>query len=208
MSPRPYRSPVREAAAGETHARIVTAARSLLGAPKGIAGFSLEAVAKKARVARLTVYMQFGSRRTLLEEVFDDMAARGGLHRIAEAMADPDPHHALQRIVAIFCDFWSFDTAALSHLHAAGASDPEFDESVRERNERRRQLLSQLVRRMASSRQSSAKSHKKLIDVLFALTSLPFFAQLISNGQTSTAACRLIRGLSEDAVRRAGLRSN
>jgi AcrR family transcriptional regulator len=208
MSPRPYRSPVREAAAGETHARIVIAARSLLGAPKGIAGFSLEAVAKKARVARLTVYKQFGSRRALLEEVFDDMAARGGLHRIADAMAGPDPHHALHRIVAIFCDFWSFDTAALSRLHAAGANDPEFDESVRERNERRRHLLSQLVRRMASGRQSSAKSLKELIDILYALTSLPFFAQLMSGRHTGSAACRLIQGLSEDAVRRAGLRSS
>jgi AcrR family transcriptional regulator len=208
MSPRPYRSPVREAAAGETHARIVTAARSLLGAPKGIAGFSLEAVAKKARVARLTVYKQFGSRCALLEEVFDDMAARGGLHRIAEAMSDPDPHHALHRIVAIFCDFWSFDTGALSRLHVAGANDPEFDESVRERNERRRHLLSQLVRRMAGGRQSGAKSQRELIDVLFALTSLPFFAQLISGGHTSSAACRLIQGLSEDAVRRAGLWSD
>ena len=208
MSPRPYRSPVREAAAGETRARIVTAARSLLGAPKGISGFSLEAVAKKARVTRLTVYKQFGSRRALLEEVFADMAACGGLHRIADAMAGPDPHHALHRIVAIFCDFWGVDTAALSRLHAAGANAPEFDESVRERNERRRHLLSQLVRRMASGRQSSIKSHKELIDVLFALTSLPFFAQLISAGHTSSAACRLIQGLSEDAVRRADLRSN
>jgi AcrR family transcriptional regulator len=208
MSPRPYRSPVREAAAGETHARIVTAAKSLLGAPKGIAGFSLEAVAKKARVARLTVYKQFGSRRALLEEVFDDMAARSGLHRIAEAMAGPDPHQALHRIIAIFCDFWSFDTAALSYLHATGANDTEFNQSVRERNERRRHLLSQLVRRMVRGRQSSTKSHKELIDVLFALTSLPFFAQLIFNGQTTTTACRLIQGLSEDAVRRASLRPN
>src|SRR5258705_9349679 len=140
MSPRPYRSPGREAAAGKTRARIVAAASTLLGAPKGITGFSLEAVAQKARVTRLTVYKQFGSRRALLEEVFDDVAARGGLHRIAEAMTDPDPHLALQRIVAIFCDFWSFDTVALSRLHAAGTSDPEFEESVRERNERRRPL--------------------------------------------------------------------
>jgi AcrR family transcriptional regulator len=206
MSPRPYRSPVRDAASGETHSRIVIAARSLLGAPKGIAGFSLEAVAKKARVARLTVYKQFGSRRALLEEVFDDMAAKGGLHRIAEAMADPDPHHALHRIVVIFCDFWSFDTVALARLHAAGANDPEFDDSVRERNERRRHLLSQLVRRMSSGRQSSQNAHKELVDVLFALTSLPFFAQLTGR-HTSSAACRLIQGLSQDAVRRAGLRS-
>jgi AcrR family transcriptional regulator len=78
MRPRPYRSPVREAAASETHARILAAASGLLGAPKGIGGFSLDAVANEARVTRVTVYKQFGSRGALLEEVLDDMAARGG----------------------------------------------------------------------------------------------------------------------------------
>lgn len=205
MTPRSYRSPVREAAASATRARIVTAASALLSAPTGIAGFSLEAVAKKARVTRLTVYKHFGSRRVLLEEVFDGIAARGGLHRIAEAMADPDPHRALQRIVSIFCDFWSVGTSALAHLHAAGASDPEFEESVRARNERRRHVLSVLVRRLAGNRQPRARSRNDLVDVLFALTSLPFFAQLTSSGRTSEQACRLIQGLSEDTVRRAGL---
>ena len=205
MSPRPYQSPVRDAAASETRGRIVTAAGTLLGAPKGIAGFSLEAVAKKAGVTRLTVYKQFGSRRALLEEVFDDIAARGGLLRLSEAIDNPDPHPALQRIISIFCDFWSFDMPALAYLHAAGASDPELEKSVRERNERRRHLLSQIVRRMAADRQPRAKSLKELIDVLFALTSLPFFALLTSGGRATDAVCRLIQTLSEDALRRAGL---
>jgi AcrR family transcriptional regulator len=205
MSPRPYRSPAREAAAGATRARIVAAAGVLLGAAKGTAGFSLDAVARKARVTRLTVYKHFGARRALMEAVFDDMAVRGGLPRIAKAMADPDPHRALQRIIAIFCDFWAFDSAALSRLHAAGATDAEFEESVRERNERRRHLLSGLVRRMASERGARTKSTKSLVDVLFALTSLPFFAQLEMAGHTVDAACKLIQGLAQDAVRRAGL---
>jgi len=76
MNPRPYRSPLRAAAAGITRKRIINAASALLGAPKGFEGFSLDAVARKARVTRLTVYNQFGSRRALLEEVFDDIAAR------------------------------------------------------------------------------------------------------------------------------------
>src|SRR5262245_51487835 len=99
MTSRRYRSAIREAAANATHARIIAAARAILGSPKGIAGFSLDAVARKARVTRLTVYNQFGSRRALLESVFDDMATAGGLHRIQEAMAATDPHDALLRIV-------------------------------------------------------------------------------------------------------------
>src|SRR5262249_17476702 len=141
MSPRPYHSPVREAAAGETRARIIAAAGTLLGDPKGSAGFSLEAVAKKAGVTRLTVYQQFGSPPALLEEVFDDMAACRGFHVLAEVMNDADPFRALRRMVSFFCDFYGSDTPALLRLHSAGATDPDLDVSVRERNERRRCLL-------------------------------------------------------------------
>jgi AcrR family transcriptional regulator len=218
VSPRPYRSPHRDAAATQTGERIVAAAAAILGASEGIGGFSLEAVAKKAGVTRLTVYNQFGSRRALLEAVFDQRAARGGLHRIAEAMAGSDPHAGLLEIIGIFCDFWSFDPGTLGQLHAAGASDPEFDASVRERNERRRHLLAALVGHMAEGGEPRSKPHGDkthgdktrgdkargdLVDVLFALTSFPFFSQLTASGRTPDAACHLIRGLASDAVRRA-----
>ena len=62
MNPRPYQSPNRDAAASRTRDRIVTAAAAILGTAEGIEDFSLQAVAKKAGVTRLTVYNQFGSR--------------------------------------------------------------------------------------------------------------------------------------------------
>ena len=203
MSPRAYKSPRRDAAAARTRRRIVAAAASILGAAEGIGGFSLEAVAKKANVTRLTVYNQFGSRRALLEAVFDQRAARGGLHRIADVMAGSDPQAGLRQIIAIFCDFWSFDPRALGLLHAAGANDPEFEASVRDRNERRRRLLSVLVRRMADGRQLRPKTIGDLVDVLFALTSFPFFSQLTAAGRSAEAACQLIQDLAASAVRRA-----
>jgi AcrR family transcriptional regulator len=203
VSPRSYRSPRRDAAATQTRERITAAAAAILGAPEGIGGFSLEAVAKKARVTRLTVYNQFGSRRALLEAVFDQRAARGGLHRIAEAMAGSDPHAGLREVIAIFCDFWSFDPGALGQLHAAGASDPEFDASVRERNERRRHLLAVLVGRIAGGSELHSQTRGDLVDVLFALTSFPFFSQLTAGKRPPDVACHLIQGLASDAVRRA-----
>src|SRR5579871_5367050 len=109
MSPRQYQSPARAAASDRTHARIAAAAAALLRSPDGIRKFSLEAVARAAKVTRLTVYNQFGSRRALLENVFDALAERGGLHQIGLAMAEADPHAGLRRMVDIFCDFWSFD---------------------------------------------------------------------------------------------------
>lgn len=200
MSPRPYRSPRRRVAAKRTRARLLKAARAMLAAPDGI---SLDAVAKKAGVTRLTVYNQFGSRRALLEAVFDDMAERGGLHRIREAMAKTDPQAALQQIVLIFCDFWSVHRGALWRLHAASATDPEFEESLRARNQRRRHLLSVLVDRMIEGGAKSPEVVIELIDVLFALTSVGFFWELTAGGRKANAVCHLIQALAADAVQRA-----
>ena len=200
MSPRPYRSSRRRVAAKRTRARLLKAARAMLAASYGI---SLDAVAKKAGVTRLTVYNQFGSRRALLEAVFDDMAERGGLHRIREAMAKTDPQVALQQIVLIFCDFWSVHRGALWRLHAASATDPEFEESLRARNQRRRHLLSVLVDRMIEGGAKSPEVVIELIDVLFALTSVGFFWELTAGGRKANAVCHLIQALAADAVQRA-----
>src|SRR5207248_3082979 len=77
MSPRPYRLGRRKPAAQRTRARVLRAARELLTARAGAEPFSVEAVARQARVARMTVYHQFGSRRGLLEALFDSFAAGG-----------------------------------------------------------------------------------------------------------------------------------
>ena len=122
--------------------------------------------------------------------------------RIADVMAGSDAQAGLLQVIAIFCDFWSFDPGALGPLHAAGASDPEFEASVRERNERRRRLLSVLVRRMAEGAHPRPKALGDLVDVLFALTSFQFFSQLTAGGRTASAACGLVQGLAMDAVRR------
>ncbi len=58
----------RQATTSETRTRILAAARELLAA-SGAAGFSIEAVAQQADVARMTVYYQFGSKPGLLEMI-------------------------------------------------------------------------------------------------------------------------------------------
>src|SRR5260370_10830930 len=125
MSTRRYVSSVRTVAAAEKRTRVIEAAARSLREDASIASFSLDAVARAAGVTRLTVYHQFGSRRGLLEAVFDDIAQRGGLTEIADAMAMPDPRATLDRLVEIFCAFWSRDPA-VGRLHEAMATDPEF----------------------------------------------------------------------------------
>jgi len=163
---------------------------------------SLDAVAKAAGVTRLTVYNQFGSRRALLEAVFDDLAQRGGLARLPEAMTHSDPRAGLDRLIAIFCAFWDFRRAAMARLEAEGVADPELADSLAARNARRRQALTVLVGRMIG--RSGARAPQDLVDVLFALTAYSFFAALTEGRRSTAAACALIQAMARDAVARAG----
>ena len=133
-------------------------------------------------------YEWLTARRPVLEAVFDEVALRGGLHRLGAAVALSDAHAALREVISIFCDFWSFDPGALGLLHAAGSSNQEFAVSVTERNERRRRLFAAIVRRM----KLRPKAQRDLVDTLFALTSFPFFAQLAGGGRSAAAASRII----------------
>jgi AcrR family transcriptional regulator len=202
VSSRPYRSKVRADAAGETRARLLAAAAELLGATP-YAPFSLEAVAKKAGVTRLTVYNQFGGRRALLEAVFDQSASTAGLDRLGEAMAAPDPRGALALVVERFCAFWAARQQALLRLEAARALDPELDEALDERNERRRCLLRAVIDRLVQRGEVKAVSGPDLIDILHVLTSLHVFADL-AQGRGADAARRLIWQTVRDSLERAG----
>ena len=189
MPPRAYVSSVRTAAAAEKRDRVIEAAARTLRGDAGIASFSLDTVAKAAGVTRLTVYNQFGSRRGLLEAVFDDIARQGGLHQISDAMAMADARAALDRLVEIFCAFWSRDVA-IGRLHEAMATDPEFASALGERNERRRKSLAVLVDRIAS-KSAPRQARQDAVDTIFALTSYAMFAML-RPGRPAEEICRLV----------------
>src|SRR5207237_6301436 len=118
----PYRLGRRQAAVDGTRARILKAARALLVARRG--AFSIEAVARRARVTRVTVYQRFGSRSKLLEALFDDLARQGGMWDLADAFRQSDPRAALARFVAIFARFWAAPRPLHRRLLAPSALPP------------------------------------------------------------------------------------
>jgi AcrR family transcriptional regulator len=195
MTKRAYVSSLREASTAETRDRVIAAAAKSLREDESIARFSLNSVAKAAGVTRLTVYNQFGSRRGLLEAVFDDIARRGGLHELADAMTMQD---ALDRVVEIFCVFWNRDPA-IARLHEAMATDPEFGEALSARNERRRKLFAALVARIANG--ASPKAQQDATDLMFALTSYATFAML-RQGRKVQDICRIVQAACHAAVER------
>jgi AcrR family transcriptional regulator len=176
---KPYRSDVRAAAAAQTRARIVDAAQTLLAGGKDVPAFSLEAVAREAGVTRLTVYNAFESKRGLLEAVFDDMARQGGLFELPSLFAEPDRGKVLPKF------------AAVARL------DDEIGQSLKQRSERRRQLLTALIGRKASDQDQT-----DIVDVLFALTSFEMFDALSVRRRSDSAVEALIQELVEDSLKR------
>src|SRR5689334_23851496 len=137
MSPRPYNPGQRQASTEQTRLRIIQAARELLMAPDGYARFSIEAVARQADVARMTVYYQFGSKIGLLEALSDYLAANGGLEQLANAFRRTDPFEALDEFVRVFGQFWQSDRIVTRRLRAMSALDPDFEKVIKARDERR-----------------------------------------------------------------------
>ena len=185
-SRKPYVSALRTAAASAKRARVIAAATQSLREDGGLGGFSLDSVAKAAGVTRLTVYNQFGSRRGLLEAVFDDIAARGRLATIPEALSLADPRQSLDAIIERFCAFWSSDEA-IGRLHDAMATDAEFAIALTERNERRRKLLQALMKRLLPA-DVPARRRRDAIDFVYAMTSYAMFRLLGSNRSVQAVA--------------------
>src|SRR5947209_5962753 len=149
MSPRPYRLGQRQAAAEQTRARIIAAARELLVAREGFSGFTIDAVARQAGVARMTVYYQFGSKLGLLEALFDDLAARGQMQQLAAAFQQPDALVSLEDYIAVFGRFWTSDRLVIRRLRGLAALDPEVEQGLRTRDEWRPRGRGVLSRRRA-----------------------------------------------------------
>jgi AcrR family transcriptional regulator len=196
---RNYRSAVRAAAADAKRARVVAVGRALLNAGRGGAAFSLDAVARRAGVTRLTVYNQFKSKRGLLEAIFDDTARRGRLHELQRVLEEPDLALALQCYVAIFCRFWAMHARLFPKLVAVARLDPEIAESLGKRVERRRHLLQTLI-----GRSSITDDRQRLVDVLFAVTGFEMFDLLSAHSRKPAAVQLIMQQLASDALARFG----
>ncbi|HEU5015117.1 MAG TPA: TetR/AcrR family transcriptional regulator, partial [Roseiflexaceae bacterium] len=196
MSPRPYRLGERQAAIDQTRARIVEAARALLTADHGPINLTMEAVARQADVARMTVYNQFGSKIGLLEVVCDTLAANGGIHQLARAFQKADPLDALDELIRIFSEFWDADRLTSRRLRALAALDEEFAQVIHARDERRRSGLRVIVQRLAAQQGHPLPAGTEAtVNVVFALTSFETFDTLAGPTRTCAEFAPLVQRL-------------
>jgi AcrR family transcriptional regulator len=198
--PRSYRLGRRQVTTEETRARILGATRELLTA-SGVSGFSIDAIAQKADVARMTVYYQFGSKLGLLEALFDDLAARGGMEQLPAAFGRSDPLEALADFIATFARFWASDRLVLRRLRGLAAVDPDLEQGVRSRDEGRRQGLRVILRRVAVQYgRPVPPSFDEAVDILFTLTSFETFDTLAGLDRSPEDVVPLVDRLARAAL--------
>jgi len=145
----------------------------------------MEAVARQADVARMTVYYHFGSRRGLLEALFDDLAVRGGLaEHLAAAFQRPDPLDALDGLIAAFVGFWAADRLVMRRLRSLARPlvPPEALPVPPEELPARPEGL------------------RDVADLLFTLTSFETFDSLAADARTPEEVTRLLQRLARTVL--------
>ncbi|HEX2498495.1 MAG TPA: TetR/AcrR family transcriptional regulator [Actinomycetes bacterium] len=149
METRRYEQRLRAESAAETRRRILDAVyQQLREAPTQ--RVSMDGVARRARVARSTVYLIFGSCAGLFDAVADDLLARGGFERVLTAVADPDAREHLRRGIRAGAEVFAVSRDVYRALFSAAALDPEATAGAIQRGEERRAGgMAYLARRLA-----------------------------------------------------------
>ncbi|MGI0070976.1 MAG: TetR/AcrR family transcriptional regulator [Thermoplasmata archaeon] len=195
MCPRKYDASRRRAAVEATRNGILEAARSLVGGKGDLVRFSMEAVAQKSGVSRMTVYYQFRSRAGLLEALADHLAARGGMDRMGEVFRARDPEVAVRRLVESFTGFWASDRTTMRRMRAMGVVFPTRSAGPRNRDAWRREAVANLLARHGvGGPPGKSPPPNDLVDLLTSLTSFETFDALCADGRSPEAATALIAG--------------
>jgi AcrR family transcriptional regulator len=178
----------------QTRRAVLEAARQQLEA-QGYTQVTMASLAAESGVTRQTVHNLFGSKRGVLEALFDTIAQEGGMERMRAIMTHPQPEATLREFVRIFCDFWRQNRALLRRIHGIGAIDPELSEAVDARNERRHGAAVNIMKRLKSGRDSTRAG-----DALAALTSFEFYDALKQSGRSDLEVQAIVFKLASAAT--------
>lgn len=202
MPPRAYSLGRRGPVTAATRTRILEAARALVGGPGDLGELSMDSVAERAGVSRMTVYNQFESRTGLLDALADHLAARGGMARLREVFAEPNVDVALRRFVEVFSGFWASDRTTLRRMRALGVLFPSRHRGLPARDAWRLQAAANLVERHAASLAlRSERQRRQAAELLSALSGFEFFDAIRTGGRTPAQASALIGGLAVQMLR-------
>jgi AcrR family transcriptional regulator len=195
VSPRPYKLGARTASVADTRDRVVGAARELF-ADAGFHRVSLDEIARRADVARATVYHQFGSKLGVLGAVVEDYERRAGLAALAELVETAPPERLVRDVVTAGCDYWATDPALARSIIAFAVTDPAAADLLAGHDAGRLRLLTRLVSRLPGPVPAG------FLDALWLLTGFAAYDDLTrGRGLPTAAAAALLADLAEHALR-------
>jgi AcrR family transcriptional regulator len=166
----------------QTRREVLEAARRQLE-QDGYRQMTMASLAAESGVTRQTIHNLFGSKRGVLEALFDTLALEGGMERMREVMHTTDPRAMLLAFIQIFCGFWSEHRTLLRRIHGIGAIDPDFGEILKARNERRHTIALRVTRNWKGAQDAHAAAA-----CLTALTSFEFYDSLVMHATSQPEA--------------------
>ena len=199
MAKRPYQQRLRAESAAETRERILDALYDRLReAPAE--PISVDEIARRARVARSTVYLVFGSRSGVFDALTDRLLVGAGLDRIQEAVRHPDARETLRGGLAGGVDMYAAHHGVFRVLSAMAKLDPEGVGHALARSEvRRAEGMSWVAGRLAE--QDALRpgiTPERAADVIWLLASFEAYDSLASGRGLSPSATAEL--LDETAV--------
>ena len=173
----------RQVSAQLTRALIGRAALEELSSADAAAAFSIDAVAKRAGVARMTVFNCYANRSILLNAVCNEMAHSADLLEVTALMNEPNIRQAFARYVDCFAQFYAQYAQPLRRLRAYAALDTELGALMQARDAKRTAGLSWLVQRLvgASPLDAPSPAVQAVVAQLKALLCLEVYESLASS---------------------------
>jgi len=148
VSPRKYDQRLRAESAESTRRRVLDAVEERLReAPAE--RISVEDIARRAGVARSTIYLVFGSRAGMFDALAMDLLMRGGFARVRQAIADPDPRVTVRDGIRGGVHSFAAHRDVLRALYSMAQLDADaFAGAIQRGEARRTRGMRQLARRL------------------------------------------------------------
>ena len=187
MSRRAYRLGRRAETSEGNRQRVLDAAHELI-AESGFHLVSLDAVAERADVTRVTVYRHFGSKRGLFEAVTWQVLTSAQLERLDRARAQPDVIRALRDFLRENCRLMTEIGDTIRTSLELARDDPDVEHLLDLTYfGRRRQSLEELSARLHNENAlATGWTRQRVVDALMILTSLEAFETLTRRRSRST----------------------
>lgn len=177
---RRYRLNRRAHTAQETRSRIIEAARKLLS-QSGYHGASVDEIAEAAGVSRQTVYVQFGTKKGVLQALAEHIEVESyGRDMVEGAQDSSNPGATIRNGIEDQLAFFAANADLLRTFKAQAAHDPDFRDVWEERRRERLGALRMMLEKLeVEGRLQAGWSIDDASDWLWSITNFERYDELV-----------------------------